>query len=58
MNRDLALLNLLGVVQHAIGNLNLNDPPAALRTLMRGLEIYNRAVENEKENQHGNRTAA
>ena len=24
MNRDLALLNLLGVVRHAVGNLNLN----------------------------------
>jgi hypothetical protein len=48
MNRELALLNLLGVVQHAIGNLNLNDPPAALRTLLRGLEFYDQAVENEK----------
>ena len=41
--RELALLNLLGVVQHAVGNLNLNDPPAALRTLMDGLEFYDRA---------------
>jgi hypothetical protein len=41
--RELALLNLLGVVQHAAASLNLNDPPAALKTLMRGLEMHNRA---------------
>jgi hypothetical protein len=41
--RELALLNLLGVVQHAVANLNLNDPPTALRTLMGGLEVYDRA---------------
>ena len=40
MTSDIALLNLVGVVQHAIGNLNLNDSPAALRTLMRGLDLY------------------
>jgi len=67
--RELALLNLVGVVQHAIGNLNLNDPPAALRTLMRGLEVYTLADEaigefhdsriQKKENQSdGNRSAA
>ena len=54
--RDLALLNLYGVVLRAVCNLNLNDPPAALRTLMEGLEFYNRA--NEKENSNGNRPAA
>jgi hypothetical protein len=37
-----AYLNLYGVVLHAIGNLNMNDPPAALKTLMEGLEFYNR----------------
>jgi len=38
-NKELALLNLVGVVIHAIGNLNLNDPAAAQRTLMLGLEM-------------------
>ncbi len=38
-NKELALLNLAGVVIHAIGNLNLNDPAAAQRTLMLGLEM-------------------
>jgi hypothetical protein len=65
--RELALLNLLGVVQHAVGNLNLNDPPAALRTLMGGLEFYDRVdraitefrkqLDSEKENNNGNRSA-
>jgi hypothetical protein len=55
--RELALLNLFGVVVHAIGNLNLNDPPAALRTLMEGLEFYTRATSSEKENSDGNRRA-
>ena len=65
--RELVLLNLVGTVQHAIGNLNLNDPPAALRTLMRGYEMYVLADEaiskfhetQKKENHsHGNRSAA
>ena len=56
--RELASLNLFGVVVHAIGNLNLNDPPAALRTLMEGLEFYTRATSSEKENSDGNRPAA
>lgn len=43
--RELATLNLAGVVIHAIGNLNLNDPPAALRTLMEGFDNYVRADE-------------
>jgi hypothetical protein len=38
--KELATLNLVGVVIHAIGNLNLNDHPTALRTLMHGLEKY------------------
>ena len=54
-DRDLALLNLHGVVIHAIGNLNLHDHPAALKTLMEGLEFYNRVT--QKENSHGNATA-
>jgi hypothetical protein len=57
-DRDLALLNLYGVVLHAIGNLNLNDPPAALRTLMEGLEFFNRTTSIEKENSNGNASAA
>lgn len=36
---EIARMNLLGVVIHAIGNLNLNDPPQALRTLLDGLEM-------------------
>jgi hypothetical protein len=66
-NRDLALLNLLGVVQHAAANLNLNDPAAALKTLMDGLAFYDRAVTGEARPQsiqieegetYGNTTAA
>lgn len=66
--KELATLNLVGVVIHAIGNLNLNDPPAALRTLMHGLENYvvadeaitkfhqqeRKQTQSEKENQDGN----
>jgi hypothetical protein len=47
--RELATLNLAGVVIHAIGNLNLNDPPAALRTLMLGFENYTAAQRNVDE---------
>jgi hypothetical protein len=53
---ELELLNLVGVVQHAIGNLNLNDSAAARRTLMTGYEKYVNA--SGKENHNGNRTAA
>jgi hypothetical protein len=56
-DRELADLNLYGVVIHAIGNLNLNDPPAALRTLMEGLEFFNRTTSIEKEQANGNATA-
>lgn len=67
--RELATVGLVGVVIHAIGNLNLNDHPAALRTLMLGLEKYmdaqnavdlfsldlRKEIQSEKENQsHGN----
>ena len=44
--QEIAHMNLLGVVIHAIGNLNLSDPPAALRTLMRGLELCVEARSN------------
>lgn len=57
-SRELALLNLYGVVLRAVCNLNLDDSPAALRTLMEGLEFYNRATQSTKENHDGNRTAA
>ncbi len=72
-HKELMMLNLLGVVIHAIGNLNLNDPPQALRTLLDGLEMcveadgaieefrrnYERKqTQSEKENHDGNRTAA
>ena len=44
--KELALMNLEGVVIHAIGNLNLNDPPEALRTLMYGLDLFRRAEQD------------
>ena len=65
--KELATLNMVGVVIHAIGNLNMNDHPAALRTLMHGLDLYmeaDRAItefqrdqvrknsQSEKENSH------
>jgi hypothetical protein len=58
MTEELAELNLLGVVYHAIGNLNLNDPAAALKTLMRGLELYNRSKENNSQSQSAAKEAA
>jgi len=72
--KELATLNMVGVVLHAIGNLNMNDHPAALRTLMQGLALYmdadqaisdfqqlqnRKQTQSEKENQsHGNASAA
>jgi hypothetical protein len=71
--QELAHLNLVGVVIHAVGNLNLGDPPAALRTLMLGLEMcveadgaieafrrkhYERKqTQSDKENHDGNATS-
>jgi hypothetical protein len=57
MTAELAELNLVGVVIHAIGNLNLNDSAAALKTLMRGLDLYLEAQKAEvarKQNQSEN----
>jgi hypothetical protein len=33
----------LGVMQRAIAHLNLNDPPSALETLIRGLAEFHQA---------------
>ncbi len=41
--KELATLNMVGVVIHAIGSLNMNDPAQALHTLMVGLDLYLRA---------------